>query len=224
MTDKTILVVAAHPDDEALGCAGTLARHVSNGDKVHIVFMSDGVTSREGDKSKELSERKQAAINFCEALSIKQPPIFLGFPDNRMDKGAILDIVQALEKVITGISPELIYTHHFGDLNIDHQITHQAVITACRPQPNFCVKEIYSFEVLSSTEWSTNSQFIPNYYVDISETLELKILAIKSYNAELRLFPHARSVEAIRALAVYRGTSVGLKAAESFKIERLISS
>ena len=118
---------------------------------------------------------------------------------------------------------EVVYTHHSGDLNIDHKITHQAVMTACRPQPGFCVREIYSFEVLSSTEWSTNNPFIPNYFVDISDILELKISAIKAYNSELRLFPHARSIESVKALAKYRGASVGIRAAEAFKVERLIS-
>jgi|LWDU01.1.fsa_nt_gi N-acetylglucosamine malate deacetylase 1 len=219
---KQILVVAAHPDDEVLGCAGTIARHVSDGDKVYVVFMSDGVTSRTGVESNEVEVRKQAAKDASNILGIVQPPRFLGFPDNRMDTVALLDIVQTLEQVINEIEPEVVYTHHSGDLNIDHKITHQAVMTACRPQPGFCVKEIYSFEVLSSTEWSTNNPFIPNYFVDISDILELKISAIKAYNSELRLFPHARSIESIEALVKYRGASVGVHAAEAFRLERKI--
>ena len=219
---KQILVVAAHPDDEVLGCSGTIARHVSDGDKVYMVFMSDGVTSRSVADSNEVEARKQAAKNASNILGISESPRFLGFPDNRMDTLALLDIVQTLEQVINEIEPEVIYTHHSGDLNIDHKITHQAVMTACRPQPEFCVREIYSFEVLSSTEWSTNNPFIPNYYVDISDILELKISAIKAYHSELRIFPHARSIDSIEALAEYRGASAGVKAAEAFKIERLI--
>jgi len=220
---KQILVVAAHPDDEVLGCSGTMARHVSDGDKVYVVFMSDGVTSRTCVESNEVEVRKQAAKDASNILGIVQSPRFLGFPDNRMDAVALLDIVQTLEQVIDEIEPEVVYTHHLGDLNIDHKITHQAVMTACRPQPEFCVREIYSFEVLSSTEWSTNNPFIPNYFVDISDTLELKISAIKAYNSELRTFPHARSIESIKALAKYRGASMGIRAAEAFKVERLIS-
>ena len=219
---KQILVVVAHPDDEVLGCAGTIARHVSDGDKVYVVFMSDGVTSRTGVESNEVEVRKQAAKDASNILGIVQPPRFLGFPDNRMDTVALLDIVQTLEQVINEIEPEVVYTHHSGDLNIDHKITHQAVMTACRPQPGFCVREIYSFEVLSSTEWSTNNPFIPNYFVDISDILELKISAIKAYNSELRLFPHARSIESIEALVKYRGASVGVHAAEAFRLERKI--
>ena len=220
---KQILVVAAHPDDEVLGCAGTVARHANDGDKVHMVFMSDGVTSRSDVDSNEVEARKQAAKNASNILGISESPRFLGFPDNRMDTLALLDIVQTLEQVINEIDPEVVYTHHSGDLNIDHKITHQAVMTACRPQPECSVREIYSFEVLSSTEWSTNNPFTPNYFVDISGTLELKISAIKAYGSELRIFPHARSIEAIRALANYRGASVGIKTAEAFKVERLIS-
>jgi LmbE family N-acetylglucosaminyl deacetylase len=220
---KQILVVAAHPDDEVLGCSGTIACHVSDGDKVYVVFMSDGVTSRTGVESNEVEVRKQAAKDAGNILGIVQSPRFLGFPDNRMDTVALLDIVQTLEQVINEIEPEVVYTHHLGDLNIDHKITHQAVMTACRPQPEFCVREIYSFEVLSSTEWSTNNPFIPNYFVDISDTLELKVSAIKAYSSELRTFPHARSIESIKALAKYRGASMGIRAAEAFKVERLIS-
>ena len=183
--NKTILVIAAHPDDEVLGCGGTMASHVDDGDKVHVVFMSDGVTSRINVNDEEVKERKQAAINASNTLGVKNKPIFLGFSDNRMDAVVLLDIVQSLEEIIYEIKPEVIYTHHVGDLNIDHKVTHQAVMTACRPQPEFCVREIYSFEVLSSTEWSTNNPFIPNYFVDISDTLELKISAIKAYNSEL---------------------------------------
>jgi len=219
---KQILVVVAHPDDEVLGCAGTIARHVSDGDKVYVVFMSDGVTSRTGVESNEVEVRKQAAKDASNILGMVQSPRFLGFPDNRMDTVALLDIVQTLEQVINEIEPEVVYTHHSGDLNIDHKITHQAVMTACRPQPGFCVREIYSFEVLSSTEWSTNNPFIPNYFVDISDILELKISAIKAYNSELRLFPHARSIESIEALVKYRGASVGVHAAEAFRLERKI--
>jgi len=223
MSERTILIVAAHPDDEVLGCGGTMARHASEGDEVYVVFMSDGVTSRTGVESNEVEVRKQAAKDASNILGIVQSPRFLGFPDNRMDTVALLDIVQTLEQVINEIEPEVVYTHHLGDLNIDHKITHQAVMTACRPQPEFCVREIYSFEVLSSTEWSTNNPFIPNYFVDISDTLELKISAIKAYSSELRTFPHARSIESIKALAKYRGASMGIRAAEAFKVERLIS-
>ena len=217
---KKVLIVAAHPDDEILGCGGVIARHVNNGDSVHIVFMSDGLTSRTSIDLNEVKARKQSAKDASNILGVKNKPVFLGFSDNRMDTVALLDIVQPLEQVINEVEPKVVYTHHSGDLNIDHKITHQAVMTACRPQPGFCVREIYSFEVLSSTGWSTNTPFIPNYFIDISNVLDLKILAIKAYSSELRTFPHARSIESIKVLAKYRGSSMGIRAAEVFQVER----
>ncbi len=221
---KQILVVAAHPDDEVLGCAGTVARHVNDGDKVHIVFMSDGVTSRSVADSNEVEARKQAAKNASNILGISESPRFFGFPDNRMDTLALLDIVQTLEQVINEIDPEVVYTHHSGDLNIDHKITHQAVMTACRPQPGFCVTEIYAFEVLSSTEWQILStpSFIPNFYIDISDYIDVKKMALKAYENEMHNPPHSRSIENSLRLSSIRGNEVGIDFAESFMQLRAI--
>ena len=219
-----ILVIAAHPDDEALGCGGTMARHVNYGDKVHVVFMSDGVSSRVSAKDNEENERRKCANKASEILGA-QPPIFLNFPDNRMDEVALLDIVQSLEGVIYKIKPDVVYTHHLGDLNIDHQITHKAVITACRPQPNFCVKEIYSFETLSATHWQSPSMknvFNPNYFVDVSDFMDKKIKALQCYDNEMREAPHARSYESVENLSKFRGSLVGVKNAEAFCVERIV--
>ena len=151
--NKCLLVIAAHSDDEALGCAGTIARHVAEGDDVHVVFMTNGVGSRNVECSATL-HREQLAKSAAKVMGIKTINGF-DFPDNKMDSVPLLEITQAIETVIEQIKPELIYTHHYGDLNIDHRVTHQAVMTACRPRPGFCVKELYAFEVLSSTEWQT---------------------------------------------------------------------
>jgi LmbE family N-acetylglucosaminyl deacetylase len=131
---------------------------------------------------------------------------------------------QSIEKIIAELKPDVIYTYHIGDLNIDHQITHKAVMTACRPQPNFCVKEIYAFEVLSSTEWQTqiSEYFVPNVFVDITDFLSIKIQAFKSYQSEIREVPHSRSQEHLELLAKHRGYSVGVKAAEAFMLVRSI--
>ena len=156
---RKILVVAAHADDETLGCGGTIARHVSEGDTVHVMIMTNGVGARGDGDEKAIKERQEA---FHKAMSILgvQKTYENDFPDNRMDTFPLLEITQSVEKVIKKIEPSIVYTHHYGDLNIDHQITHKAVITACRPIPQSSVKEIYSFEVLSSTEWSDiNSSF-----------------------------------------------------------------
>lgn len=218
---KKILVIAAHADDEALGCGGTIARHVSQGDNVSVVFIADGVTSRINAGQQESEQRETAAKQALQVLGITQS-YALGFPDNRLDAVPLLDIVQQLEKIIFKIQPDIIYTHHIGDLNIDHQITHQAVMTACRPQPDFCVKEIYSFEVLSSTEWQTPNYhpFLPNVFVDITEYIEAKRQALKAYSMEMRQPPHTRSIENSIKLAEVRGASVGLHYAEAFMLIR----
>jgi len=222
MLKRTVLVVAAHPDDEVLGCGGTIALHLMNEDEVYILFMSDGVSSRIHINNGEIKKRKQNAINASSALGVENKPIFL---DNRMDQEALLDIVQPLEKIIYDIRPEVVYTHHIGDLNIDHQITHKAVMTACRPQPEFCVKEIYTFEVLSSTRWNSQTTmniFTPNVFIDITKIWRKKTNALFCYKNELREFPHARSYKGVEALANYRGVSVGVEYAEAFQLERKI--
>ena len=220
---KTVLVVAAHTDDEALGCGGTIAKHVAQGDTVYAVFMADGVTSRRGVSEKELSERNEASKQAHKILGIKQS-FMLGFPDNCMDTMPLLEIVQSLEKIIDKLQPSLIYTHHIGDLNIDHRIVHQAVLTACRPAPGALVKAIYAFEVLSSTEWSTPgvNSFVPSVFVDISQHLEKKLNALEAYGLEMREEPHSRSVGNAKRLAELRGSFVGVQAAEAMMPLRVI--
>jgi len=221
---RQVLVVVAHADDEALGCAGSIARHVDEGDTVHVVFMADGVTARTSVGAVEKEARVLAAESAGSILGvhgIRQ----LGFADNRMDGIPLLDIVQPLEVVIDELRPELVYTHHWGDLNVDHRITYQAVMTACRPLPGAVVREIRCFEVLSSTEWSTSgeAQFHPNLFVDISAYLEQKLAAVAAYKEEMRDAPHTRSVAHVEVLARHRGYSVGVLAAEAFMLARMIS-
>ena len=219
---KNILTIAAHPDDEALGVAGTLARHAADGDSVHIVFLADGEGAR-GSKE-NLSQRREAAQKATDVISAKSV-IFGDFPDNRMDTIPLLEIAQYVEKIIADIKPDIIYTHHAGDLNIDHRITHQAVLTACRPLPDSKIQSIYGFEVLSSTEWAGADQsqaFCPTHHVDITDYFDQKQTALRCYDAEMRDFPHARSYEAVEALATLRGAQVGLKKAESFTTIRTV--
>lgn len=219
---QTILVVAAHTDDEALGCAGTIARHVAEGDQVHLLFMTDGVSSRDALDNAAKARHKAAQLA-AQVLGVSSSTN-LNFPDNRMDSVALLDIVKEIEAKIKSIQPQVIYTHHLGDLNIDHQITHKAVLTACRPQPNFCVKEIYAFEVLSATEWNNpNTQpFVPNVFIDISNHLPTKIKALQAYAEEMREAPHSRSFEHVEVLAKHRGYTVGMMAVEGFMLVRKI--
>jgi len=213
---KTVLIVAAHSDDEALGCAGTMAKHVAAGDQVHVLFMTDGVGSRNGAKS-DVNDRissAEKAANILGVISMQN----LNFPDNKMDTVPLLGVTQAVESKITEIQPAIIYTHHVGDLNIDHHVTHKAVMTACRPQPDFCVKEIYAFEVLSSTEWQTPGimLFSPNVFVDISEYMEIKRKVLDVYSYEMHDAPHSRSIENMICHASVRGHGVGVNYAEAF--------
>ena len=221
---KKVLVIAAHPDDEVLGCGGVIAKHVFQGDEVHLVFMSDGVKSRSQFLEENLEQRMNASKLAQSLLGITSSQ-HLDFQDNRMDSIALLDIIQKLEPIIDNLKPSVVYTHHHGDLNIDHQLTHSAVITACRPVPNFSVREIYGFEVLSSTEWSNSQQsiFRPTFYTDITKHMSKKISAAKAYQEEMRDPPHSRSIKHIEILAQHRGYSIGVEMAEAFEVYRIVS-
>lgn len=214
MTER-VLVIAAHPDDEALGCGGTMARHALAGDSVDVVFMADGVFSRE---VADLDARRDSARKACTILGANSPAFF-DFPDQKLDTVGFLGVVQAIEPVIARLQPTVIYTHHGGDLNLDHRIVHQAVMTALRPMPASTYRAIYAFEVASSTEWASSAigeAFCPDHFVDISATIDRKLDALHAYAQEMRDFPHARSYEVQRALAVVRGAAVGLPSAEAF--------
>lgn len=217
-----ILVVAAHPDDEALGCGGTIARHAREGAAVHVVFMTDGVGARGSSAG---DRERQAAANAALKLLGAQPPVFLDFPDNQLDTVPFLAVVKKVEEAVSRTNPSIIYTHHSGDLNIDHQITQRAVMTACRPMPGSGVREIYGFEVLSSTEWAAPAQdgpFLPVRFVGIYAFLDQKLEALRCYAHEMREFPHSRSYETVKALAVLRGSNNGLRAAEAFTVLRIV--
>lgn len=226
---ENILVVAAHPDDEVLGCGGTIVKHTKAGDKVRVVILAEGVTSRDKKRSPkkcagELSQIAKAAQDAGKILGVES--VYLhNFPDNRMDSIDLLDVVKVIEDLIERYEPDVVYSHHGGDLNIDHRIIHEAVVTACRPVPGHPVKTILFFEIPSSTEWraaGTAQLFAPNWFVDVSNTLALKMKALASYQSEMRDWPHVRSVEAIKHLAAWRGATVGTKAAEAFVVGRNI--
>ena len=226
--NKDILVIAAHADDEALGCGGTMAKHVSDGDSVHVIFLTDGVGSRTGNDNgaTDAVARSTASVTALNILGVLEENVTtFSFPDNAMDSVPRLEIVKAIESVVSRVQPEVVYTHHVGDLNVDHRYAYEATMTACRPQPGFCVKEIYSYEVASSTAWAGASfglSFIPARYVSIEGYLEQKLGALNAYYEEMREFPHARSMQAMEALAQYRGSQVGVVAAEAFVVERLV--
>lgn len=220
---KAVLVVAAHSDDEALGCGGTIARHAAEGDTVYTVFLADGVSSRQGAGVEALQSRNHASEEARHILGIHKC-YYLGLPDNRLDSLPLIEVIQPLEKVIAEVKPHTIYTHHYGDLNVDHRIAHQAVMTACRPQPGSSVRSILTFEVMSSTEWNSAgaAPFLPTVYSDISAYLPTKLAALQAYAEEMRETPHSRSIRHLEVLARHHGACVGLEAAEAFMLMRAI--
>lgn len=222
------LVVAAHPDDEVLGCGGTIARLSGEGHDVFIAILGEGVTSRfkqrEDSKPGMIKTLQNHTKQVANMLNIKD--IFMyNMPDNRFDTMPLLDIIKILEELIRRLAPKVIYAHHGGDLNIDHQVVHRAVLAATRPLRGNPVKEIYAFEIPSSTEWAFQQfelSFRPNFFVDISNTLDIKIQALSLYKTEVRTFPHPRSPEAIQAIAHRWGSVVGCNAAEAFELIRAV--
>jgi LmbE family N-acetylglucosaminyl deacetylase len=219
-----VLVVAAHPDDEVLGCGGTIARLTAAGVPVHVQFFTDGVSARLGAAHSDAADlRRQAAITSLGLLGVHAPEFFK-FPDNRLDTVALLDLTQSLEQVLARVSPVTVLTHHAGDLNVDHRLVHEAVMTACRPQPGHRVRNILCFEVASSTEWRTpvlGTAFVPQLYIDISAHLSAKLEALDAYHMEMRAWPHARSPRAVEYLAGWRGAPAGVEAAEAFTVARI---
>ncbi|HAH11103.1 MAG TPA: GlcNAc-PI de-N-acetylase [Alphaproteobacteria bacterium] len=217
----SILVVAAHPDDEVLGAGCAIAAHADRGEAVHILIMAAGLDSR-GEAATtsahdRLKEQARAAALVLGARSVA----FLDFPDNAMDTVGLLHVVKPIEAMIEQTSPHTVYTHSASDLNIDHKITARAVMTAARPLPGASVKRILAIEVPSATGWDAHAApFQPNTFLDASNTLARKLAAMECYPDELRSFPHARSLRGIKARAVSWGAQVGMPAAEPYQLLR----
>ncbi|MBV8659851.1 MAG: PIG-L family deacetylase [Burkholderiales bacterium] len=227
---ESVLVVAAHPDDEVLGCGGAMAFHADRGDDVRVIIVAQGEVSRldaPSVASQGTSDALADAARAASAVLGVSDVTLLGLPDNQLDALPLLQVVKPIERIVAQYRPSIVYTHHFGDLNVDHRVVHGAVLTACRPLPGSSVRVIRCFEVPSSTEWNTPSgslAFAPNCHMDVSLQLSRKLDALREYPMEMRPFPHARSYEAVEALARWRGASVGLDAAEAFMSVREIVS
>jgi N-acetylglucosamine malate deacetylase 1 len=222
---RRVAVIVAHPDDEVLGCGGTIRRHADDGDDVSVIILADGETSRAPDAgAARIATRETAAGAAAEVLGVRRLTLHR-LSDNRLDTSPLLDIVQLVERDIGEIAPDIVYTHHAGDLNIDHRRVHEAVITACRPQRGHPVRTLLFFEIPSSTEWQApgaRAPFLPNWFVDIDGTLETKMAALRVYDSEMRPWPHPRSYEGVTHLARWRGATVGCGAAEAFMLGREI--
>lgn len=214
---QTVLVIASHPDDELLGVGGTLKKLILEGYEVISIITAFG-RKEEAYHMKETSEKANMTLGIKEV-------IFLGYPNLEMELTALHLITKKLEALIQKHKPTMIFTHHYGDLNRDHQITFQAVMTAARPIPNQNSIDIMCFETVSSSEWSHQTDdktFKPNYFVDITDTIDEKLRALKHYDVEMRPYPHPRSYEGVRALASVRGMTVGTPYAEAFEIIRKV--
>lgn len=217
--------IFAHPDDEVLACGASLAKHVDAGDKVRILILATGLASRGDTAVADIGELQDQARAAADVLGAEE--IYFGdFPDNQMDTVPLLSVVQKVEEFLSGGRPDLLYTHHGGDLNIDHRIVHQAVVTACRPLPGLAPHEIRACEINSSTEWGVSPlvPFESAIFEPVAETLDRKVDALACYPGELRDWPHPRSSKGVRTLARLRGMQCGYEAAEAFMLIRKVTS
>ena len=217
MSNKNILVVASHPDDEVLGVGGTILNYSSRGYFVDVLFLSSGVGSRDIERE-DKSSRISSANTALKLLGCRE--IIQGdFPDNAFDSVGILKVAKFIEAQIERLKPAVIFTNFHGDLNVDHRITAEATLIAARPKPDSHVNELYFYEVLSSTGWKFGSEsFRPNYFSDITPTIDRKLLALNEYGVEIDVSPNARSLESVRALAQTRGNFIGVSFAEAFEV------
>ena len=229
--NKKILLVVAHPDDELLGVGATMNRLIQEYScTVKVIILGEGITSRSDKRepeqwTAELQKHKENIKKAQQAIGYQELAV-CDFPDNRFDSVDLLDIVKVIEKEKQLFQPEIIFTHHGGDLNIDHQRTCEAVITACRPMEQELVSTIICFETPSGTEWRSSADpkhFIPNIFIEISEkNLEAKIKGMESYEFEKRQYPHPRSPEALKIVAQRWGIVVGKDYAEAFMLIRTV--
>ena len=212
----SVLVVAAHPDDEVLGCGGTVALHTGRGDRVWSLIACEGESMRYDDAHQ--AEQTEAART---VLGVERV-VALGLPDQRLDTLSLVDIITPLERVVDELRPQIIYCHHGGDINRDHQLLFEALLVATRPNREH-IRAVLSFDTASSTEWGHPRSFVPDTWVDVTATLETKLAAMACYERELREWPHPRSLEGLRAKAHAWGAQVNAEAAEVFMTVRRVS-
>lgn|SRR3990167_6525501 len=223
---KKILIIAAHPDDDVLGCGGYIAKCIQQNSRVMILFVGEGSTCRfSSDKinspeaQQAIQQRQHCSIQSLTILGVTEY-LFGNFPCGRFDQVPLLDMGKKIEKIIHDFQPDAIFTHHEFDVNRDHQIVFQATLQATRPSAQNNVPFLFSYEVLSSTEWRFTNSFKPNFFVNIEETVNIKICALEAYATEIKSYPFPRSQEGIKVLAQYRGMQVGYLFAEAFQLIR----
>lgn len=219
-----ILVIAAHPDDEVYGMGGTIAKLSKAGHKVYTLIVTDGCSTQYKGNREIVNIKKEEAIKANKFLGVEKI-IFGNLPDMRLDTIPHIEINKIIEDAINKIKPEVVYTHHYGDVNKDHQLVYQSTMVAVRPTYNQCVKRVISYQVPSSTEWSEQNsinQFSPNIYIEIVDHIERKENAIKIYNTELRDYPHPRSLQYVEIWDKSIGLRVGIDRAEAFHLVRSV--
>jgi len=225
-----VLVIAAHPDDEVYGVGGTMVKHIKKGDEVYVCLLTEGVTTQYRHTMSKISlaklikQKKQESLEAAKILGIKEV-FFFDLPDMKLNTIAHPEINQPIEECIANLLPEIVYTHHWGDVNKDHRLVFESTMVAVRPGLKSPIKRVLIYETPSSSEWNApilTNQFLPNVFVDISEELDLKVQAMKAYKSELREFPHPRSIEAVTTYAQKRGLEVGKRVVECFMLIREI--
>jgi len=213
---RSVLVVAAHPDDEVLGAGGTIAKHASAGDAVYVAVLTEGASIQFPGQPEKIALKKSQALKAAEILGVRE--VFFGdFPDQRLDACPIIEVTSFIEAVVRKTNPSIVYTHHFTELNQDHRVAYEATAIAARPFSHSSLERLLCFSVDTLSYWGKGTAH-HNVFSDISDTLEVKIRAMQVYETEVRDYPHPRSLEAIRQAAYHSGTMVGLKAAERFQL------
>lgn len=225
---KKILVIAAHPDDEVYGMGGTIAKLSSEGNEVYVLIVTDGCTTQysEDTRLEEIIEKKRIeAIKANEILGVTK--VYFGnLPDMKLDNIPHIEVNNIIETTIREVEPDIVYTHFWGDVNMDHKCVYESTLVATRPTPQQKIKELYCYRVPSSTEWSpqiTNSIFMSNTYYDISSYCEQKYDAISKYETELRPYPHPRSIKYVNIMDISTGLKCGLDSAEEFILIRKVN-
>lgn len=219
-----VLIVAAHPDDEVYGMGGTIAKLTSQGNELYTLIVTEGCSTQYKGNREIIKEKKEEAIKANEILGVKEV-LFGDLPDMKLDTLPHVDINRIIEEAINKIKPDVVYTHHKGDINKDHRMVYESTLVATRPTHLQCVKKLLSYQVPSSTEWSApvvDEIFIPNIFEEIEKYYDLKKQAILAYKTEIREYPHPRSLKYVEALDEINGLKVGIEKAEAFQIIREI--
>ncbi len=217
-----VLVVAPHADDEMIGVGGTIVKHIAQNNKVYICIATKG--AQPIFENAYVDKIRDETIKSHKFIGIEKT-YFLDFPAVMLEQIPRYEINGGLLRVINETKPDIVYIPHFGDMQKDHQIIAEAAMVAVRPKYEHKIRAVYAYETLSETEWNiphAANAFIPNVFNDISDFLDSKLEAMKIYESQLADFPNPRSLEAIEALAKYRGSTINVKAAESFMLIREI--